>query len=43
MRKACYAIPYQDVIKTSYFGEAKQWEGLVPSTYRDTSRESRYS
>ena len=34
MRKAiAYAIPYQDVIKTSYFGEAKQWEGLVPSAY----------
>ena len=34
MRKAiAYAIPYQDIIKTSYFGEAKQWEGLVPSAY----------
>ena len=34
MRKAmAYAVPYQDIIKTSYFGEAKQWEGLVPSAY----------
>jgi len=34
MRKAiAYAIPYQDIIKTSYFGEAKQWEGLIPSAY----------
>ena len=28
-----YAMPYQDIIKTSYFGEAKQWMGLVPSAY----------
>jgi peptide/nickel transport system substrate-binding protein len=34
MRKAiAYAMPYQDIIKTSYFGEAKQWHGLVPSAY----------
>lgn len=34
VRKAiAYAIPYQDIIKTSYFGEAKQWEGLIPSAY----------
>jgi peptide/nickel transport system substrate-binding protein len=45
MRKAiAYAIPYQDVIKTSYFGEAKQWEGLVPSAYPGYAKtKSQYS
>jgi len=34
LRKAiAYAIPYDDLIKTSYFGQAKQWQGLVPSSY----------
>jgi peptide/nickel transport system substrate-binding protein len=28
-----YAIPYQDIVRTSYFGQAKQWEGLVPSAW----------
>jgi peptide/nickel transport system substrate-binding protein len=28
-----YAIPYDDIIRTSYFGQAKQWEGLLPSSY----------
>jgi len=34
VRKAiAFAIPYQDIIKASYFGQAKQWEGLIPSAY----------
>lgn len=28
-----YALPYQDIIRTSYFGQAKPWEGLIPSAY----------
>jgi len=28
-----YAVPYQDIIRTSYFGQAKQWMGLLPSSY----------
>jgi peptide/nickel transport system substrate-binding protein len=28
-----YAIPYADIIKTSYFGSARQWNGLIPTTY----------
>lgn len=28
-----YAVPYEDIIRTSYFGQAKQWDGLLPSTY----------
>jgi peptide/nickel transport system substrate-binding protein len=28
-----FAIPYDDIIKTSYFGQAHQWLGLIPSSY----------
>ena len=28
-----YAIPYDQIIKTGYFGEASKWEGVVPSSY----------
>lgn len=28
-----HAIPYEQIIATGYFGEATQWNGLVPSTY----------
>jgi peptide/nickel transport system substrate-binding protein len=28
-----YAMPYADIIRTSYFGGARQWDGLIPSTY----------
>ena len=28
-----YMVPYDDIIRTSYFGQAKQWMGLLPSTY----------
>ena len=42
LRKAiAYALPYQDIIKTSYFGEAKQWLGLVPSGYPGYKKPSR--
>lgn len=34
MRKAlAYAIPYEDIIETAYYGQAKQWNGLIHSTY----------
>jgi peptide/nickel transport system substrate-binding protein len=26
-------IPYDQIIKTSYFGQAEQWRGLIPSSY----------
>ena len=42
IRKAiAYAVPYQDVIKTSYFGEAKQWEGLIRPPIPATSSRRR--
>jgi peptide/nickel transport system substrate-binding protein len=28
-----HAIPFEQIIATGYFGEATQWQGLVPSTY----------
>ncbi len=28
-----YAIPYQDIVRNAYFGQAKQWTGLLPSGY----------
>jgi peptide/nickel transport system substrate-binding protein len=28
-----YAIPYDDIIKAAYFGQATQWDGLVPTRY----------
>lgn len=28
-----YAIPYDQIISTGYFGQATQWNGVVPSTY----------
>ena len=27
------ALPYDAIIKTSYFGQAQQWQGLIPSAY----------
>jgi peptide/nickel transport system substrate-binding protein len=34
VRKAlAYAIPYAEILKNSYYGDAKQWDGLIPSTY----------
>jgi peptide/nickel transport system substrate-binding protein len=27
------AIPYDAIIKTSYFGQAQQWRGMIPSAY----------
>ncbi len=27
------AIPYEQIIATGYFGQATQWNGIVPSTY----------
>jgi len=28
-----YAIPYQDILDIGYFGQAKKWDGTVPSSY----------
>ena len=28
-----YAIPYDQIIKTGYFGQAKKWNGVIPSSY----------
>jgi peptide/nickel transport system substrate-binding protein len=28
-----YAVPYQDIVRSAYFGQAKQWTGLMPSSY----------
>ncbi len=34
MRKAlAHAIPYDKIIATSYFGKARKWRGMIPSTY----------
>lgn len=27
-----YAIPYADIAKTSYYGDAKKWDGVIPSS-----------
>ncbi len=28
-----YAIPYDDILQTGYFGQAQKWDGTVPSSY----------
>ena len=28
-----YAMPYDQIIKNGYFGQAKKWNGVVPSSY----------
>ena len=28
-----YALPYADIARTSYFGDARKWDGLIPSTF----------
>ena len=34
MRKAlAHAIPYDKIISTSYFGNARKWPGMIPTTY----------
>ena len=30
-----YAVPYEDIARTSYFGAARKWDGLIPSTFGD--------
>lgn len=32
-RAIAHAIPYDRVIQTGYFGEAKKWTGVIPSSY----------
>ena len=34
MRKAlAHAVPYDKIIATSYFGKARKWPGMIPTTY----------
>ena len=34
MRKAlAHAVPYDKIISTSYFGKARKWPGMIPTTY----------
>ncbi len=34
MRKAlAHAVPYAKIIDTSYFGKARKWPGMIPTTY----------
>lgn len=28
-----HALPYDDIIKTGYFGDARKWAGVIPSSY----------
>jgi peptide/nickel transport system substrate-binding protein len=28
-----YAIPYEDIIAAGYFGQARKWDGVIPSSY----------
>jgi peptide/nickel transport system substrate-binding protein len=35
-----YAIPYQDIIDRAYFGRARVWKGVMPSTYPGYSEPS---
>lgn len=32
-RAVAYAIPYDRIIRDGYFGQARKWEGLIPSSY----------
>jgi peptide/nickel transport system substrate-binding protein len=32
-RAIAYAVPYQRIIDTAYFGQARKWTGHLPSTY----------
>ena len=33
-----YAVPYADIARTSYFGDARKWDGLIPSTFPQYSK-----
>jgi peptide/nickel transport system substrate-binding protein len=36
LRKAiAHAIPYDSIIRDAYFGDAKKWKGIIPSSYID--------
>lgn len=37
-----HALPYDEVIASDYLGEAKQWNGLVESTYQGFRPDDRY-
>jgi peptide/nickel transport system substrate-binding protein len=44
MRKAlAYAIPYDDIINTAYYGQAHQWKGLIHSSYPYYHEKDMYS
>lgn len=32
-RAVAHAIPYDRIIRDGYFGQARKWEGLIPSSY----------
>jgi len=32
-RAIAHALPYDDIIKTGYFGDARKWAGVIPSSY----------
>ena len=32
-RAIAYAIPYEQIVRSGYFGQAKKWDGVVPSRY----------
>lgn len=32
-RAIAHALPYEDIIKTGYFGDARKWAGVIPSSY----------
>jgi peptide/nickel transport system substrate-binding protein len=44
LRKAvAYAIPYEDIIRTAYYGNASQWKGLVSSSFVSYHEKAFYS
>lgn len=38
-----YALPYDEIIRSDYLGDAKQWKGLVESTYHGYREDDRYT
>jgi peptide/nickel transport system substrate-binding protein len=38
-----YAIPYDEIIRSDYLGDATQWKGLVESTYHGYREDGRYT
>lgn len=38
-----YAMPYDDIVRSVYFGSAKRWEGCIPSSYPGYKKISTYT